>query len=148
MTTQEERAMQMLGTTEEGFRKIQEANKLFPGLWDDDAFIELWQSLPDDACSALLQAVDNMEAMQKRHEVEVRRMADVVKAKHERIDQLQTTIHACAERLVHEYAENGSETTKEVGIEAVGENEFYAILLEGGYDLNEEDREDIAALLR
>jgi hypothetical protein len=30
----------------------------------------------------------------------------------------------------------------------VGENEFYAMLLEGGYDLNEYDREDIAHLLR
>ena len=148
MTTQEERAMKMLGATEEGFRKIQEAFKLFPGLYDDLAFIEMWQSIPDDACSALLQAVEDMEAMKKRHEVEVQRMADEVNTKHKRIDQLQTIIHACAKRLVHEYAENGSETTKEVGIKAVGENKFYAMLLEGGYDLNEEDREDIAALLR
>lgn len=61
---------------------------------------------------------------------------------------LKTKVHACAERLVHEYAENGSDTTKEVGIEAVGEREFYAMLLDGGYDLNEYDREDIVTLLR
>lgn len=148
MTTQEERAMKMLGATEEGFRKIQEAFKLFPGLWDDDAFVEIWLSIPDDACSALLEAVERMEAMQRRHEAEVQSMAEVVKAKHERIDQLQKIIHSCAARLVYEYAENRSETTKEVGINAVGANEFYAMLLEGGYDLNEYDREDIAELLR
>lgn len=148
MNTAEQRAMQMLGVTEERFKKIQEAHKLFPGLWDDLAFVEMWQAIPDDACSALLRAVENMEEMRKTHEVEVQRMADVLKAKNERIDQLQTTIHACAERLVYEYAENGSETTKEVGIKAVGENEFYAMLLEGGYDLSEYDREDIAELLR
>jgi hypothetical protein len=137
MTTQEQRAMQMLGTTEEGFRKIQEAHKLFRGLWDDDSFIELWKSIPDEACEALFYAV---ERLAKKDEE--------ASAKDTRIYQLQQTIHACAERLVHEYAENGSETTKEVGIEAVGEREFYAMLLEGGYDLNEYDREDIANLLR
>lgn len=61
---------------------------------------------------------------------------------------LKVKVHMCAQRLVHEYAENGSESTKEVGIKAVGEREFYAMLLEGGYDLNEYDREDIANLLR
>ena len=137
MNTAEQRAMQMLGTTEEGFKKIQEAHKLFRGLWDDDAFVELWKSIPDDACSALFYAV---EVIEKKDEE--------ARAKDGRITQLQHTIHTCANRLVHEYAENGSETTKEVGIEAVGENEFYAMLLEGGYDLNEYDREDIAHLLR
>ena len=58
MNTAEQRAMQMLGTTEEGFKKIQEAHKLFRGLWDDDAFVELWKSIPDDACSALFYAVE------------------------------------------------------------------------------------------
>lgn len=137
MNTAEQKAMQMLGVTEEVFKKIQEAHKLFRGLWDDDAFVELWKSIPDDACSALFYAV---EVIEKKDEE--------ARAKDRRIDQLQQTIHSCVERLVHEYAENGSDTTKEVGIEAVGEREFYAMLLEGGYDLNEYDREDIAALLR
>ena len=137
MNTAEQRAMQMLGTTEEGFKKIQEAHKLFRGLWDDDAFVELWKSIPDDACSALFYAVEVIG----RKDEEARR-------KDRRIDQLQQTIHTCVDRLVYEYAENGSEDTKEVGIKAVGENEFYAMLLEGGYDLNEYDREDIANLLR
>jgi hypothetical protein len=137
MNTAEQRAMKMLGVSEEVFEKIQEAHKLFPGLWDDDAFIEMWQSIPDDACSALFKAV---EVIEKKDEE--------ARAKDRRITQLQHTIHTCADRLVYEYAENGSETTKEVGIEAVGENEFYAMLLEGGYDLNEYDREDIAHLLR
>jgi hypothetical protein len=137
MNTAEQKAMQMLGVTEEVFKKIQEAHKLFRGLWDDDAFVELWKSIPDDACSALFYAV---EVIEKKDEE--------ARAKDRRIDQLQQTIHSCAERLVHEYAENGSETTKEVGIAAVGEREFYAMLLEGGYDLNEYDREDIASLLR
>lgn len=57
-------------------------------------------------------------------------------------------IARCAQRLVHEYAENGSATTQEVAINAVGEREFYALLLEGGYDLNANDREDIVSLLR
>lgn len=137
MTTQEERAMKMLGATEEGFRKIQEAFKLFPGLWDDLAFVEMWQSIPDDACSALFTAVDKIAVLN----------AAIVK-QNDTITEMNRKLNLCAERLVHEYAENGSETTKEVGIKVVGENEFYAMLLEGGYDLNEEDREDIAALLR
>lgn len=137
MNTAEQRAMQMLGVTEEGFKKIQEAHKLFRGLWDDDAFVELWKSIPDDACSALFYAV---EVIEKKDEE--------ARAKDRQINQLQLIIHTCANRLVYEYAENGSETTKEVGINAVGENEFYAMLLEGGYDLNEYDREDIANLLR
>lgn len=144
MTQEEIRAMKMLNTTEEGFRRIQEAHKLFVGLWDDDSFIELWKSIPDDACTALFKAVDVI----KGKEQEVERVAEVVRAKDKMIVQLQETIHRCAQRLVHEYAENGSETTKEVGIEAVGEREFYAMLLEGGYDLNEYDRDDIATLLR
>lgn len=137
MTTQEERAMKMLGATEEGFRKIQEAFKLFPGLWDDLAFVEMWQSIPDDACSALFTAVDKIAVLN----------AAIVK-QNDTITEMNRKLNLCAERLVHEYAENGSETTKEVGIKVVGENEFYAMLLEGGHDLNEEDREDIAALLR
>lgn len=137
MNTAEQRAMQMLGVTEEVFKKIQEAHKLFRGLWDDDSFVELWKSIPDDACSALFYAV---EVLDKKDEE--------VRAKDRRIDQLQQTIHTCVDRLVYEYAENRSEDTKEVGIEAVGDNEFYAMLLEGGYDLNEYDREDIASLLR
>jgi hypothetical protein len=81
-------------------------------------------------------------------EAKVANMAEVARAKDVVIENLRRTLHTCAERLVHEYAENGSETTKDVGINAVGANEFYAMLLEGGYDLNEYDREDIAALLR
>lgn len=127
----------MLGVTEEGFKKIQEAFKLFPGLWDDETFVEMWLSIPDDACSALLEAVDV-----------IAKKGEEARAKDRRIDQLQQTIHTCADRLVYEYAENGSEMTKEVGIDAVGEKEFYAMLLEGGYDLNEYDREDIVNLLR
>lgn len=137
MNTAEQRAMQMLGTTEEGFKKIQEAHKLFRGLWDDDSFIELWKSIPGEACEALFYAVERLEKKDEE-----------ARAKDRRIDQLQQTIHTCANRLVYEYAENGSETTKEVGIKAVGENEFYAMLIEGDYDLNEYDREDIAELLR
>lgn len=129
--------MKMLGATEEGFKKIQEAFKLFPGLWDDLAFVEMWQSIPDDACSALFTAVDKIAMLN----------AAIVN-QNGTITELNRKLDLCAERLVHEYAENGSETTKEVGIKAVGENEFYAMLLEGGYDINEEDREDIAALLR
>lgn len=137
MNTAEQRAMQMLGVNEETFKKIQEAHTLFPGLWDDDAFVELWKSIPDDACSALFKAVEV-----------IARKDEEARAKDRQINQLQLIIHTCANRLVYEYAENGSETTKEVGINAVGENEFYAMLLEGGYDLNEYDREDIANLLR
>ena len=141
MNTAEQRAMQMLGVTEEVFEKIQEAHKLFPGLWDDDAFIEMWQSIPDDACSALLNAVDKIASLEDS-------LKEVIRKQNGVITELHTKLDKCAERLVYEYAENGSVTTKEVGIKAVGENEFYAMLLEGGYDLNEEDREDIAALLR
>lgn len=137
MTTEEIRAMKMLNTTEEGFRKIQEAHKLFAGLWDDDAFIELWNSIPGDACTALFRAVDKITALEEKLSESTKKIA-----------QLLAVIHNCAERLVHEYAENGNETTKEVGIKAVGENEFYAMLVEGGYDLNEYDREDIANILR
>ena len=137
MNTAEQRAMQMLGVSEEVFKKIQEAHKLFRGLWDDDAFVELWKSIPDDACSALFYAV---EVIEKKDEE--------ARAKGKRIDQLQQTIHTCVDRLVYEYAENGSETTKEVGIKAVGDREFYATLIKGDYDLNEYDREDIAELLR
>jgi hypothetical protein len=137
MSTAEQRAMQMLGVTEEVFEKIQEAHKLFRGLWDDDAFVELWKSIPDDACSALFYAVEVIA----RKDEEARETG-------RKIYQLHQTIHTCADRLVHEYAENGSEATKEVGIAAVGEREFFALLLEGGYDLNEYDREDIASLLR
>ena len=61
MNTAEQKAMQMLGVTEEVFKKIQEAHKLFRGLWDDDAFVELWKSIPDDACSALFYAVEVIE---------------------------------------------------------------------------------------
>lgn len=141
MTTQEERAMKMLGVSEEVFKKIQEAFKLFPGLWDDLAFVEMWQSIPDDACSALLNAVDKIASSEDS-------LKEVIRKQNGVITELHTKLDKCAERLVHEYAENGSETTKEVGIKAVGENEFYAMLLEGGYDLNECDREDIAHLLR
>lgn len=79
---------------------------------------------------------------------EIRAFEQKLAENNRRIEQLQIMIHNCAERLVHEYAENGNETTKEVGIKAVGENEFYARLVEGGYDLNEYDREDIANILR
>ena len=137
MNTAEQRAMQMLGVSEEVFEKIQEAHKLFRGLWDDDAFVELWKSIPDDACSALFYAVDKIAALNS-----------AIVNQNGTITEMNRKLNLCAERLVHEYAENGSETTKEVGIKAVGENEFYAMLLEGGYDLNEEDGEDIAALLR
>lgn len=61
---------------------------------------------------------------------------------------LRNKVHKCVNVLVRDYAENGSEAAKDVGIIAVGEREFYALLLEGGYDLNEYDREDIATLLR
>lgn len=141
MTTQEQRAMKMLGVSEEVFKKIQEAFKLFPGLWDDLAFVEMWQSIPDDACSALLNAVDKIASSEDS-------LKEVIRKQNGVITELHTKLNKCAERLVYEYAENGSETTKEVGIKAVGENEFYAMLLEGGYDLNEYDREDIANLLR
>jgi hypothetical protein len=71
-----------------------------------------------------------------------------IKALEAQVVDLKVKVHKCARRLVHEYAENGSESTKEVGINAVGEREFFALLVEGCYDLNEGDREDIAALLR
>lgn len=136
MNTAEQRAMQMLGVSEEVFGKIQEAHKLFRGLWDDDAFIELWQSIPDDACSALFQAV---EVIAKKDEE--------LRAKDRRIDQLQMKIQDMGNRLVYEYAENGSSTTKEVAIEGMGEGMFYRELLTKGYDLTEEDREEIADLI-
>lgn len=137
MTTAEIRAAQMLNVTEEGLRKIQEAHKLFPGLWDDEAFIELWKALPDEVCSALFTAVEKIEEADEKYA-----------KKSSEVYRLQKTIHDCAERLVFEYAEDNNETTKDVAINAVGEKEFYAMLIEGGYDLNEYDREDIAALLR
>lgn len=137
MNTAEKRAMQMLGVSEEVFGKIQEAHKLFRGLWDDDAFIELWQSIPDDACSALFNAVERLEKAE----------ATILELK-AKIDRMQQSIRTMGERLVHEYAENGSDTTKEVAIKHLGESEFFVELLTGGYDLTEEDREDIAELLR
>lgn len=136
MNTAEQRAMQMLGVTEEVFEKIQEAHKLFRGLWDDDAFVELWKSIPDDACSALFYAV---EVIAKKDED--------ARAKDRRIDQLQMKIQDMGNRLVYEYAENGNATTKEVAIEGMGEGMFYRELLTEGYDLTEEDREEIADLI-
>lgn len=137
MNTAEQRAMKMLGTNEETFKKIQEAQKLFPGLWDDDTFIEMWQSIPDDACCALFTAVDKIAVLN----------AAIVN-QNGTITEMNRKLDLCAKRLVHEYAENGSEATKDTGIMAVGYREFYAMLIEGDYDLNEYDREDIAELLR
>lgn len=126
MTAAEIRAAEMLNVTEEGLKKIQEAHKLFPGLWDDEAFIELWNALPDEVCSALFNAVDKIATAEEK-----------LTKKSIEMGRLQHTIHECAERLVFEYAEDSNETTKEVAINAVGEKEFYAMLIEGGYDLNE-----------
>ena len=137
MTTAETRAAQQLEVTEEGLRKIQEVHKLFIGLWDDEAFIELWKSIPDDACSALINAAERLE----------KAVATTLELK-AKIDRMQQSIRAMGERLVYEYAENGSDTTKEIAIKHLGENEFFIELLTGGYDLTEEDREDIAELLK
>ena len=49
MTQEEIKAMKKLEVTEGAFKKIQEAHKLFPRFLADDAFIEMWQSIPDDA---------------------------------------------------------------------------------------------------
>jgi predicted transcriptional regulator len=137
MTTQEQRAMQMLGTTEEGFRKIQEAHKLFRGLWDDDSFIELWKSIPDEACEALFNAVERLEKAEAR-----RKERDII------IDKLHMQQRDLCDKLIGIYAEDESEDVKEAVIGVLGENEFYATLVEGGYDLNADDREAIADLLR
>lgn len=144
MTTQEEIAMKMLGATEEGFRKIQEAFKLFPGLWDDLAFVEMWQSIPDDACSALLKAVDKMEQM----EAEILNKNAKIRERDIIIDSLNMKMRDLCEKMIGIYAEDESESVKEAIIDTLGENEFYATLVEGGYDLNNDDREAIANLLR
>jgi hypothetical protein len=52
------------------------------------------------------------------------------------------------EKMIGIYAEDESESVKEAIIDNLGENEFYATLVEGGYDLNDDDREAIADLLR
>ena len=148
MTLEEIRAMKKLEVTEEGFRRIQEAHKLFVGLWDDDSFIELWKSIPDDACSALFNAVDKLDDIEQKKEEEVKRMADVVRAKDIKIDTLETKVRDLAEKLIAIYAEEGEDSVKDAAIDALGENEFYATLVEGGYDLNYDDREAIAKLLR
>ena len=137
MTTQEQRAMKMLGTTEEGFRKIQEAHKLFSGLWDDDAFIELWKSIPDEACTALFNAVERLEKADAR-----RKEMSII------IDKLEMANRDFCEKMIAIYAEDESESVKEAVMGVMGEKEFYATLVEGGYDLNADDREAIADLLR
>lgn len=137
MNTAEQRAMQMLGITEEGFKKIQEAHKLFSGLWDDDAFIEMWKSIPDEACTALFNAVERLEKAEAR-----RKERDII------IDKLHMQLRNLCETMIGIYAEDESESVKNAVIDELGEKEFYATLVEGGYDLNDEDREAIADLLR
>lgn len=129
--------MKMLGTTEEGFRKIQEAHKLFSGLWDDDAFIELWKSIPDEACTALFNAVERLEKADAR-----RKEMSII------IDKLEMANRDFCEKMIAIYAEDESESVKEAVMGVMGEKEFYATLVEGGYDLNADDREAIADLLR
>lgn len=129
--------MQMLGTTEEGFRKIQEAHKLFSGLWDDDAFIEIWKSIPDEACTALFNAVERLEKADAR-----RKEMSII------IDSLEMKNRDLCEKMIAIYAEDESESVKEAVMDVMGEKEFYATLVEGGYDLNADDREAIADLLR
>ena len=137
MITEERRAMEMLNTNEEGLRRIQAAHKLFSGLWDDEAFIDTWKATPDESCGALINAAERLEKAD----------ATCLELK-ARIDRMQQSIREMGERLVYEYAENGSETTKEIAIRGLGESEFFIALLTGGYDLTEEDREDIADLLK
>lgn len=129
--------MQMLGTTEEGFRKIQAAHELFSGLWDDDAFIETWKSIPDEACTALFNAVERLEKADAR-----RKEMSII------INRLEMTNRDLCEKLIAIYAEDESESVKEAVMNVMGEKEFYATLVEGGYDLNADDREAIADLLR
>ena len=137
MTTEEIRAMKMLNTTEEGFRKIQAAHKLFSGLWDDEAFVEMWNSIPDEAYSALFNAVERLEKADAR-----------IKEHRIIIDRLEMTQRDLCEKMIGIYAEDESESVKEAVIDVLGENEFYATLVEGGYDLSCDDREAIADLLR
>lgn len=148
MTTQEERAMKMLGVSEEVFKKIQEAFKLFPGLWDDLAFVQMWQSIPDDACSALLKAVEEMEKMEVKHADKLAEKVDEIRKKNIKIDALEMKVRDLCETMIGIYAEDESESVKNAVIDVLGEKEFYATLVEGGYDLNDEDREAIADLLR
>lgn len=148
MNTAEQRAMQMLGTTEEGFKKIQAAFKLFPGLWDDLAFVEMWQSIPDDACSALLKAVEEMEEMEVKHAKKLAEKEEEIRKRSIKIDALEMKVRDLCENMIGIYAEDESESVKNAVIDVLGEREFYATLVEGGYDLIDEDREAIADLLR
>lgn len=148
MNTAEQRAMQMLGVTEEGFKKIQKAHKLFRGLWDDDAFVELWKSIPDDACSALFYAVEEMEKMEVKHAEKLAEKVEEIRKGRIKIDALEMKVRDLCETMIGIYAEDESESVKNAIIDVLGEKEFYATLVEGGYDLNDEDREAIADLLR
>ena len=144
MNTAEQRAMQMLGVSEETFEKIQEAFKLFPGPWDEELEVAMWQSIPDDACSALLRAVEKMkqmEAMILNKNAKIREK-DII------IDSLEMKRRDFCEKMIGIYAEDESKSLKEAIIDTLGENEFYATLVEGGYDLDDDDREAIADLLR
>lgn len=127
MTTAETRAAQQLGTTEEGLKRIQAAHKLFSGLWDDDAFIELWKSIPDDACSALIAAAEKLEKAEERIAA---------------LTQSQTRLVA---QMAAEYYENGTTKTRDVAIKEVGPHAFYCALVRC---IDEIDAEDTIAIIK
>ena len=79
---------------------------------------------------------------------EINELQEQLKQKEAIIARQKVIIARCVAQLVHEYAENGNATTQDVAIQAVGERAFFALLIEGGYDLNANDREDVVALLR
>lgn len=140
MTVFEFNELTKLNVTEDVYTRIEKAYYLFPNL-SKAGFCTLWLTLTDVEREELILAQETIEAKE-------REFKEKVSQKNSEILRLQRTIHDCAERLAYEYAENDSEGTKEVAINAIGEAEFYAVMLENGYDLNEYDRDDIANLLR
>ena len=127
MTTAETRAAQQLGVTEEGLRKIQAAHKLFSGLWDDDAFIDMWKSIPDEACSALIAAAEKLEKAE------------------EKITALTQSQKRLVAQMAAEYYENGTTMTRDVAINEVGPHAFYCALVRC---IDEIDAEDTIALIK
>lgn len=141
MTVIEFNELTKLNVGVDEYSRIEKAYMLFPNL-SKVAFCTMWMTLTDAERKDMILA-------QETHEAEVKALKEQIAKKDREISRLKDDVVVkCAKRLAHEYAENGSEETREVGMEAVGTREFYALLLEGGYDLNEEDREDIAYILR
>lgn len=141
MTIIEFNELTKLNVGVDAFTRIEKAYMLFPNL-SKVAFCTMWMTLTDAERNDMILA-------QETHEAEVKALKEQIAQKDKEISHLRdNVVQKCAKRLVCEYAENGNDETMEIGIEAVGRREFYALLIEGGYDLNEYDREDIVSILR